>query len=133
MREFALDRTSVLLRRLAYQAGRTSKQSEPDAVHDLRVAIRRLSQCLKLFAEFYPEGEGKKLRRKLKAVLRAASGVRDRDVALSLLNEARLPVSAALVRELTKEREEADRGLSEALEQWARRSFYRKCRSRLGL
>src|ERR1035438_5259860 len=44
---------------------RSERHTDPDSVHDLRVAIRRLSRCLRTFAPLYPDGYWKKIRREL--------------------------------------------------------------------
>ena len=41
MREYALQQTAILLRRLAFQVNRAAKNRGADDIHDLRVAIRR--------------------------------------------------------------------------------------------
>ena len=63
MRDYALAQTAILLRRLAFQANRAARTGDADAVHDLRVAIRRLSRCLRTFAQFYPDNSWKRMRR----------------------------------------------------------------------
>ena len=79
MREFARSQTAFLLRRFAYQAGRVSRDCGADAIHDLRVSIRRLNRCLRTFADFYPRRSWKPVRRKLHALMEAAGAVRDDD------------------------------------------------------
>src|SRR5260370_29156551 len=104
MREFALQQTAVLLRRLAFEVNRAAKNGDRAAVHDLRVAIRRFSRGLRLFAQFYPAGSRKKIRRQLAGLMQAAGRVRDRDIALQLLAEAGVPSQAAVVAGLEDER-----------------------------
>src|SRR5450432_792628 len=111
MREFALLQTAVLLRRLAFEVNRTGKDSGPVAVHDLRVATRRFSRSLRLFAQFYPAGSWKKIRRQLTDLMEAAGGVRYRDIALQLLAEAGVPREAATAIRLEEERRQAGREL----------------------
>jgi CHAD domain-containing protein len=98
MRDYARLQTAALLERLAGQVDRASA-SDADSIHDLRVVIRRLSRCLRLFAQFYPGRSAKKLRAQLTALMDAAGAVRDLDIALALLAQAGLsPRSAAVVR-----------------------------------
>lgn len=133
MRDYAAGQTSTLLRRLAFQANRTARQRDADAVHDLRVSIRRLAQCLRVFCQFFPRERGKKSRRRLATVMDLASAVRDRDIAMGLLGAARIPSGSALVQGLSEERAEAERSLVGTLERWSRRGFQKKWRSRLEL
>ena len=85
MREYAVLQTAILLRRLAFQVNRAAKSGEAEAIHDLRVAIRRFSRALRAFAQFFPGRSGKKVRSQLAQVMAAAASVRDLDIALELL------------------------------------------------
>jgi CHAD domain-containing protein len=133
IRDHAAAQASALLRRLAFQANRTARLSDAGSVHDLRVSVRRLAQCLRIFGQFFPRGSGKKSQHRLNAVMDLASAVRDRDIALELLAAARIPSDSALVEVLSQERATAERSLVDTLERWSRRSFQKKWRSRLEL
>jgi CHAD domain-containing protein len=128
MRRQAMQQTATLLRRLAYDAGRASKSGGADSVHDLRVSIRRLAQCLQVFGQYFPRGKTKKIREKLKEIIDLASEVRNRDVAVALIGE-----ESNLTPLLARERREASRLLTAALKRWTQRDSYRKWRSRLEL
>jgi len=88
-------RTSLirLLARVGQELTRatTGANADADTVHDVRVAIRRANQGLRVFAGLVPHRQAKKARRRLKRALDAASGVRDCDIALQLFGEVRLP------------------------------------------
>ncbi len=71
---------------------------DPDAIHDIRVASRRLQQVLDLIAPPPPPREIRKLRRRIRRTRRALSLVRNCDVLLDL-------VSGALARKRTPYRE----------------------------
>src|SRR5580698_9717874 len=88
MKEFAHSQVSTLLRRLAAQVKRTGESADADAVHDLRVAVRRLSRALRSFAQFFPGKSWKRIRKELGGLMDAAAAVRDNDVALELLEKA---------------------------------------------
>jgi CHAD domain-containing protein len=133
MREYAHWQTSTLLRRLANELGKAAKSGKADAIHDLRVAIRRMRGCLRLFAQFYPEGSRKELRKELKALMRASGEVRDRDIAMELLADAGVPPSSAVARRLATERKDAARELRGELKRWKSRGFSREWRKRLEL
>jgi len=133
IRDHSAGQTSALLRRLAFQANRTARLSDGDAVHDLRVSIRRLAQCLRVFGQFFPRERGKKSQHRLRTLMDQASAVRDRDIALELLAAARIPSDSALVQVLSEERAGAERSLVGTLERWSRRGFQKKWRSRLEL
>src|SRR5215831_17277706 len=66
-----------LIERLAFQANRVAKSPGPDAVHDLRVAVRRLDQAITTYNVHLPRKPAKRIRKQLKTVLSAAGAVRD--------------------------------------------------------
>src|SRR5215471_12240848 len=104
MREFAHAQTAILLRKFVIQVNRAARSGDADAIHDLRVSIRRLSRCLRVFAQFYPGRGWKKFRRRLKELLDACGRVRDRDVALSVLAKAGFPADSIVVGRLNRDR-----------------------------
>ncbi len=133
MREYVRVQTRILLRRLASQVNRTARSGDADAIHDLRVAIRRLSRCLRVFAQFYPGRSWKQMRRRLADLMDACGSVRDRDIAIELLEKAGVPAASALVRQLDAERRAADEELRRELRRWKDRGFRRQCWARLEL
>jgi CHAD domain-containing protein len=133
MRDYARLETAILLRRLAYQLNRSAHDGDADSIHDLRIAIRRLSRCLRVFALFFPAGSWKKIRRQLAGLMKAAGWVRDRDIALQLLAEAGIPARAAIATRLAAERRKASHDLLLEIRRWKGRNFSKKWRSRLGL
>ena len=133
MRKHALEQARVLLRRFAYQVNRVSRSGGTDEIHDLRVAIRRFSQCLRVFAQFFPAAKQKRIRKRLRKVMGLAAAVRNCDVALQLAREAGVGEAGATARTLERKREEAMGLLAETLQRWARRDFSRKWRAQLEL
>ena len=99
---------------------RTARTGDADAIHDLRVAIRRLSRCLRVFAQFYPGRSWKQMRRRLADLMEACGSVRDRDIAIELLEKAGVPAASPLVRQLDAERRAADEELRRELRRWKR-------------
>jgi len=133
MHEYAHWQTSSLLRRLAKAASKTARSSSEDAVHDLRVAIRRMRCCLVLFARFYPSGGRKDLKKVLKHMMGACGEVRDRDIALELLLAAGVPRASVAARRLMAGRKDAGRDLRDALKPWKGARLQREWRARLEL
>ena len=133
MREYVRVQTRILLRRLASQVNRTARSGDADAIHDLRVAIRRLSRCLRVFAQFYPGRSWKQMRRRLADLMDACGSVRDRDIAIELLEKAGVPAASALVRQLDAERRAADEELRRELRRWKKDGFSRRWSVRLEL
>jgi CHAD domain-containing protein len=128
--DFAIEQMNRLLTTLAYQVHRAAKKPGPDEIHDLRVSVRRFSQGLELFADFFPPWEVKKIRRTLKRVMRVTSDIRDRDITLEFLKEAGHMAHQPRVQ---KERSAYQRQFSELLRRWSARDFSNKWRNGLSL
>jgi CHAD domain-containing protein len=133
MHEYVRAQTAILLRRLAFQVSRTAKSSDPESIHDLRVAIRRFSRCLRLFSQFYPGNSAKKARRRLEGMMKAAGAVRDMDIALELVVEAGVAKRTALAQRLAEERRKAKHQLLSEVRDWKAQGYSRKWRSSLSL
>ena len=133
MREHVRLQTAILLRRFSFQMTRAARFADADSIHDLRVAIRRLSRCLRVFSEFYPDGSWKKIRKELSGILHAAGAVRDRDIAIELLIKAQVPRRSAIYSQLQTERRKLANELRIKVRNWKADSSSRKWRSRLGL
>ena len=118
---------------MAFQLNRAERHTDPDSVHDLRVAIRRLSRCLRTFAPLYPDRFWKKIRRELAALMESAAAVRDRDMAIELLGQAGISRRAAVIARLQAERRRVAHDLSLEIRRWKSRDTSRKWRSRLEL
>ena len=133
MKEFAQLQVSTLLRRLAAQVKRTGEVADADSVHDLRVAIRRLSRALRSFAQFFPGKSWKRIRKELSNLMDAAAAVRDNDVALELIEKAGGGERARVALTLRARRREAEAKLREELQNWQGRGFAREWREALEL
>lgn len=120
-----------LLERLAYQVHHTRQSGDAEAVHDLRVAIRRFGQSLVLFKEVFAGKEVKKIRKRLKDLLELTNEARDCDVAVELLSESGLPAAPDLIEQLRRRRKESMRLLAPALRRWRARKTSSKWRAGL--
>jgi CHAD domain-containing protein len=133
MPAYAALQGAARLDRLAYELGRAGKASTPDAVHDLRVAIRRFESCLRLFKDYFPRKEAKKIRKRVRDFLDLAGWVRDRDIALDLGRQAGLSPESALLRTWAQQRKQAAQELTTALRRAVKNDLSTKWRSRLKL
>ena len=111
IRRYAQRQGAARLDRLAYEMGRNCRSADVEAVHDLRVSIRRLLSCLKAFPEFFSSGGKRKVRRRLREIMTLAGEVRNRDIAVELGLQAGLPEESELLAKLAWERTEAARRL----------------------
>src|SRR5215471_4850764 len=110
------------LNRLAKElAGAARSPEDPDAVHDLRVAIRRFVESIKIFPEVCGQVQSRKFRRKLKPMLRALGEVRNFDVTTSVLSSARAKATPAITAQLQSNKRKAEKVLTQILRSWRRR------------
>ncbi|MGH9614693.1 MAG: CHAD domain-containing protein [Bryobacteraceae bacterium] len=118
--EFGRTRARELLERLERETVRTLAWGDADSVHDLRVSVRRFDQALRTFGEFFATGASKPIRKELKALMRLASGVRDRDIALEFLDERQETVAVPeyLRAGPAEERTELAGELIDVLQRW---------------
>ncbi len=133
MPEYARKRLSTLLRRLAFRLNRAAQLRDADSIHDLRVAIRRFEQCLKIFHSFFPGGYKKKIHRRLRRIMDVSGDVRNRDIALELLRKARVLDTSAISVRMLQDRKQAQNELLRVFDQWGSRDVSKKWRARLGL
>jgi triphosphatase len=119
-RVFAVEQAHRQLKHLGLQINRVIKSSNADAVHDIRVAIRRFSQALALCHAYFPGGMPKHQRR-LKKIMRGAGDVRNCDVALKLVSKFRVPHAVHLRSKLESRRKESAGLLVAELKKWTDR------------
>ena len=62
--------------------------SNPEGIHDMRVASRRLRSIAKSFGRYLPKSRAKKIRRSVRNLADALGEVRDEDVALAALEKS---------------------------------------------
>jgi CHAD domain-containing protein len=130
IRDYAIEQVNHLLTRLAFQVHRAAKQPGPDEIHDLRVGIRRFSQGLEVFGDFFPAWEVKKVTRRLKRMMKLTSQIRDRDITLEFLAEVKHTTHR---RRFERERAGFEREFSEMVRRWSARDFSAKWRTGLSL
>jgi CHAD domain-containing protein len=101
---------------------RTRSMSDAEAIHDLRVASRRISAALRLWREMVPPRDGRRALRRLRDLRRDAGGTRDLEVHVTILTHllrARPDSGSTVViawlerleRRLARERRRAARAL----------------------
>lgn len=133
MHHYARRQTALLMGRLAEALDRAAKEVDEESIHDVRVAMRRLSRCLQVFAPFYPPGSTKKIRRRISALMAAAGAVRDCDIAIELMGRAGLARRSAIMRQLTAQRRKAGHELIRGIRRWQSRGQLHRWHNRLGL
>jgi CHAD domain-containing protein len=123
-RPFAVEQARGQLKRLSSQISRAIKSSNADAVHDLRVAIRRFTQAIAVT-------DLRKNRRRLKKMMADAGEVRNCDVALKLNNRFKAPQAVHLQSRLESRRKESEDVLVAGLIKWRDRRLSVKWRAAL--
>ncbi len=131
IRDHAAEQASILFARFTSCASRAVKGPDARTVHDLRVAIRRLSQCLRVFHELFPEKEVERVRTRLRRIMKLAADVRDQDVAIDLLRQAGAAPDSTLLVGLARRRKQAERNLTAALVALKNKDFFGKERRRM--
>src|SRR5688500_7447245 len=81
--------TDAQFARLREMAGRAVEAHDVEAVHQARVATRRMSAGINLFRPLLSEAIGRKVRRRLRRVRRRLGPLRDLDVLIGHLDELR--------------------------------------------
>ena len=128
---YAIDQGTKLLRRLAHRLNQAASSPDPDAVHDLRVAIRRFQQFLRVFCQFLPDRTARKIRRRLRKIMKSAGEVRNRDIAAMLLKETDSRSSLELSTSLARRRLQAEQDLVGLLNRLQKSDFERKWHAKL--
>jgi CHAD domain-containing protein len=109
---FAEAQLQVRLRILGAQLRRTHQHpSDAAAIHDLRVAIRRFSQGLRVFRKLLDKAHVRKMRRPLRKVMHLSGAARNCDIALEVLETAGAPAAQSLRQRVAERRSQAGREL----------------------
>ena len=113
--KYAVKETKLRLQRFSKNLRHGAKHPEdPEAIHDLRVSIRRVVQAFKTFGELLDPAPVKKLRRRFHKVMDLCAEVRICVVGLVLLEEVGITTGASVSR-LKKVRDEAAEKLHRSL------------------
>jgi len=132
IREYAVALAAARLGDLAYRVQAAAKP-DANAVHDLRVAVRRFGQSLTVFESLLPGEEVSRVRKRLRKVMKLAGEIRDRDIAIEFLKEAGLCSRDELWKKLAADRGQAEARLERAVRRWQQSDFSAKWRSALRL
>jgi CHAD domain-containing protein len=117
-RRFTVKQARILLKRLTLQIGRAINNCDADAVHDVRVAIRRFTGAVAVCQPYVQVSDMRKNRRRLKKIMTLGGDVRDCDVALKLIAKLRIQHTGTLRLRLEKRRKAAAIPFTAALKKW---------------
>jgi CHAD domain-containing protein len=127
-RKFASDQAERRLGRLALQTQSDAESPDAEAVHDLRVALRRFSQVLRIFKACFRGKEARKIRREVKQMMGLAGEVRNCDIALKLMAKAERRATTGFPPKIENHRQEGERALIAFLKHWVERKSSKKWR-----
>jgi len=131
MKQFVRLQTSERLKKLESELKNAFDLPEdPDAIHDLRVAIRRLNQTLRVFVAWLDARRVTKLRARLKKLMERCGAVRNCDIAMEVLKAAEWQ-DEALSQGLEKERTHTHKRLHKTLQKWHHRNHAQRWREKL--
>lgn len=122
-----------LIGRVSAEIAHLAHANDAETIHDLRVAIRRMTQSLRAFAGVLPKRQSKLVRREAKTLMDLAAEVRSRDIALELFEASGVAGDAAPCVRLKLERQEAIDTLAAAAAQWQHSGFEQRWRQSLEL
>lgn len=106
--EFARIEVEARLRRFLQELERSTREHDEEAVHDLRVSVRRFSQALRIFSPLLHARGVKKIRARLNAVMKASSVVRDLDVGMEFLKDLGIGEEEEIYVRMRDERRRAE-------------------------
>jgi CHAD domain-containing protein len=133
LQQYALEQTAMRLGRVAFEIRRTRRKADDEAVHDLRVSIRRFTQALRVFQDLLPAGQARKIRKRLRSIMTIAGEVRNLDIAREMAKESGIRQAQSLPDALGEERRDAERRLKDALRRLYASDFSDHWRQRLEL
>lgn len=111
LKDFAEQRLDELDQRVQRELTRAAAGPDPDAIHDLRVSMRRHTQALRAMKSILLKGEVKIKRGQLRETMNFTAEVRNRDIALELLAAAGVEEESPLARRLKRQRTSASKAL----------------------
>jgi len=118
---FARAQAQARLKHLLKQMRPADKRAkDPEAIHDLRVAIRRFTQCLRTFKNLFDPHPLRNIKRRLRDLMDSCAAVRSCDVALVVLHQAGVTPRASASK-LSASRTQAEHALRDHLKKESRR------------
>lgn len=128
MREYAIAKTGALLNSAAEAIEHASHTPDEDAVHKMRVSIRRLQQAIRLFKQYLEEDGVTHVKHRLRAIMEVAGELRNRDIAMALVTKA-----GGDDTELAAQRLAYQKQLETVLKRYAKTHLAQAWREKLGL
>ena len=84
-------KSTSLLATVGDRIAEADASSAPERIHQLRTAIRRLREVLRVFSDFYKGHKIEVLRKELRDLMHLAAEIRNRDITLDLIESSDVP------------------------------------------
>lgn len=130
---FAADRLVFQLGRVAEEWTKCAHSADPSSIHDLRVALRRFSEILRLFKQRFPKDTRSQVRSEIRQIMKLAGNARDIDITRESFALADAPLAPNLSLFLENERAIAEAALCAALAVGLSTAFRRRWTEALAL
>jgi CHAD domain-containing protein len=131
LQSFVEEQTATRLRRLAFELRKARQSMDEERVHDLRVAVRRLMETLRLAAGVLPDEGVKDVLEDLRKIMKAAGEVRSCDIARELLCHAGASEGSPVLSDLAEQRRLAEGRLFERAHHTYQRNLTQRWRAAL--
>jgi CHAD domain-containing protein len=112
---FAADRLTFQLGRVGEEWGKCARSADASSIHDLRVALRRFSEALRLFKNRFPKAARNHVRSEIRQIMNLAGNTRDIDITRESFALADATLTPELTLFLENERAIAEAALRAAL------------------
>ena len=130
--EYGAIHTQLLLESVSWRLVRASRRQKPEAIHDLRVAIRRLLNGLEAFKPLLPKAGRRRVRKRLRSINKLAGKVRDIDIAIDVMFSSLKVQDRPIHGRLRGKRKEAKSELKDELRRWIGRGELEEWHGELG-
>jgi CHAD domain-containing protein len=128
IREYALATIAKRVRTAAKAIERVAESPDEEAVHKMRVSIRRLQQAIRVFRQYLRKRGVKRVRADLKRLMDPAGELRNLDIALGTMRRA-----GCRLGEMKERRIVAKHALTAAITTLAGRHVARRWSGQLGI
>ena len=115
MLDFVFEQLTARVERVKEMVIATRVSPEMEAIHQLRVSIRRLTEAMRSVECLLKAGRASKLRRRLRPVMKAAGAARNLDIAIELCRESTAASASRAAEALALERTRAAHRLIDEL------------------
>jgi CHAD domain-containing protein len=130
---FVAEQLEPRLRKVAFELRNVRQTMDQEGVHDLRVALRRLMESVRVAKSVLPKDGAAQVLEELGQIMKDAGHVRSCDITADLLRDVGAQADALVLRELAERRRAAEHKLYDHAHHAYRRNATLKWRTALEL